>query len=66
MKTPGQKRAATNKKNNPNYYSDIAKKRKKPFSYFSWLKQSDPERLKMIQKKGGKKIPEILPPGFLN
>lgn len=54
MKTPGQKRADTNKANNPNYYSDLAKKRKRPFLHFQWLKQSDPERLKSLQKAGGK------------
>lgn len=67
MKTPGQKRAETNKAKNPNYYSDLAKKRKKPFLHFSWLKQSDPDRLKKISKKGGKhRNYEVYPPGTFN
>lgn len=67
MKTPGQKRAETNMKKNPNYYSELAKKRKKPFLHFSWLKQSDPDRLKRISKAGGENRKyEVYPPGTFN
>lgn len=60
--TAGQKRAETNLAKDPEYYSKLAKKRKKPFLHFTWLKQSDPERLKRIQKAGGKHR-KVIPPG---
>lgn len=64
MKTPGQKRAETNKAKDPLYYSKLSKKRKKPFLHFTWLKQSDPERLKSIAKSGGKsRSYEVYEPG---
>lgn len=67
MKTPGQKRAETLKRKNPNYYSEMAKKRKKPFLHFSWLKQSDPDRLKRISKAGGQARKfDVIPPGTFN
>lgn len=62
----GKKIAAKLTKDNPNYYSELAKKRKKPFLHFLYLKQSDPDRLKRISKKGGQRRPEIYPPGTFN
>lgn len=52
--TVGEKRAKTLKDKDPDYYSKLAKKRKKPFLHFSWLKQNNPEKLKQISKQGGK------------
>jgi len=66
MKTPGQKRAETNKSKDPEYYSKLAKQRKRPFLHFKWLKQSDPERLKRISKAGGNaRKYDVIPPGTI-
>lgn len=65
--TAGEKRAATLKARDPNYYSKMAKKRRKPFLHFSWLKQSEPDRLKRISKAGGKsRKHEVYPPSTFN
>ncbi len=64
--TAAERRVATNRAKDPNYYSNLAKKRKKPFLHFKWLKQSDPERLKRISKAGGKSKVKVYPPGILN
>lgn len=56
--TAGQKRAAANKKKDPDYYKKLGKqgaaKRKNPFHYFQHLKIHNPEEHLRITRKGGR------------
>lgn len=57
--TPGQKRALTLRKREPDFYKRIGslggKSRQNPYSHFSELKKSDPAELSRIGSIGGKK-----------